>query len=125
MPRIFVAQSALDRWMNSGGATLDADLMRFAGAPGVSFYINPAVHFVSVDGGGPDPYDIIGSVKTSHELAQMGADHYDASVLIGESAYSVQPGFVGTPISQNGTEAQLDGGSWGTVLRAIETQGYS
>ena len=125
MPRIFVAQSALDRWMSTGGASLEADLLKFSAAPGVSFYINPAVHFLKLDGGGNDPYDIIGSVKTSHELAQMGADHYDASVIIGDSAYSVRPGFVGTPIGANGTETQLDGASWGTVLRAVESQGFS
>lgn len=125
MPRIFVAQSALDRWMSAGGATLEADLLKFAAAPAISFYINPGVHFVSVDGGGPDPYDIIGSVKTSHEIAQMGGDHYDASVIIGDSAYSVQPGFVGTPIGADGTEAKLDGGAWSSVLRAIEGQGYN
>ena len=125
MPRIFVAQTALDRWMGAGTTTLEADLMRFASAPGVSFYINPAVHFVALDGGGTDPYDIIGSVKSSHELAQMGADHYDTSVLIGESAYSVRPGFVGTPVGADGTEAQLDASAWGRVLGAMETQGYS
>ena len=125
MPRIFVAQTALDRWMSAGGASLEADLMKFHAAPGVSFYINPGVYFVSLDGGGADPYDIIGSVKTSHELAQLGGDHYDASVIIGESAYSVRPGFVGTPIGNDGTEARLDGSAWGSVLRAIEAQGYS
>ena len=111
--------------MGAGTTTLDADLMRFAAAPDVSFYINPAVYFVALDGGGADPYDVIGSVRSSHELAQMGADHYDTSVLIGESAYSVRPGFVGTPLSANGTEAQLDGASWGRVLAAMEAQGYS
>jgi hypothetical protein len=125
MPRIFVAQSALDRWMSAGGASLEADLMKLSAVPGVNFYINPGVHFVSLDGGGTDPYDIIGSVKTSHELAQLGGDHYDASVIIGDSAYSVRPGFVGTPIGPDGTEASLDGGTWGAVLAAIEAQGYS
>jgi hypothetical protein len=125
MPRIFVAQTALDRWMGAGTTTLEADLMRFNAAPGVSFYINPAVHFAALDGGGTDPYDIIGSVKSSHELAQMGADHYDTSVIIGEYAYSVRPGFVGTPVSPSGTETQLDGATWGRVLAAIEAQGFT
>ena len=55
----------------------------------------------------------------------MGGDHYDASVIIGESAYSVRPGFVGTPIGPDGAEMQLDGASWGSVLCAVESQGFS
>ncbi len=111
--------------MGAGGISLEADVMRLSAAPSVNFYVNPAVYFVAVDGGGQDPLDILGAVKTSHELAQMGADHYESSVLIGETAYSVVPGFVGVPIGADGSEAQLDGGTWGAVAHAVESLGYT
>lgn len=125
MPRLFVAQSALDRWIDAGGISLDADVMRLSAAPSVAFFVNPAVYFVSIDGGTQDPFDIIGACKTSHELAQMGADHYETSVLIGENSYTVVPGFVGVPVGADGAETQLDGGTWGAVAHAIESLGYT
>jgi hypothetical protein len=32
----------------------------------------------------------------------MGADHYMYSVILGEVAYDVQPGFLGEPIPRGG-----------------------
>lgn len=125
MPRVFVAQTALDRWMGAGGVFFDADMLRFGAAPSVNFYLQPAVHFISIEGGGEDPYDILGAVKTGHELAQMGADHYDSSAIIGDAVYTVSPGFVGTPVGADGNEAQLEGGSWSAVVHAAETLGYT
>ena len=111
--------------MGAGGISFHADMLRFNAAPSTSFYISPAVHFQSVEGGGQDPYDILGAVKSSHELAQMGADHYDNSVIIGDYAYVVTPGFVGIPLGADGAESQLDGGTWGAVTHAIESLGYT
>jgi hypothetical protein len=121
--RIFVSQSATDRWVGAGGLVVDGEMMRFHAAPHVALYINPAVYFERVDGADSDPYDIIGAVKTRQELAQMGADHYETSVVLGEFAYTVKPGFVATTVGSDGSETQLDGQSWGTLLVAMETLG--
>jgi hypothetical protein len=121
--RIFVSQGSIDRWMGAGGIALDGETLRFQAAPQVNLHIDPAVYFERIDGADTDPYDIIGAVKTAEELGQMGADHYETSVVLGEYAYTVKPGFVALSVGPDGSEHPLDGQSWGMLLYAIEALG--
>ena len=89
------------------------------GSP-AQLFINPAVYFDRVDGGAPDPNGIVGCVKTSQELAQLGAEHYDTSVVMGECAYTVVPGFLAVPVAPDGTEAPLDPGAWSRLVGALD-----
>lgn len=123
MPRVFVSQMSLDQWMANGAIALEGDMLRIHLAPDYRLYIYPAVHFERIEGGDQDPYDILGAVKSSQELAQMGADHYENSVVLGDHAYTVKPGFVALPIGQDGSEMNLDGSQWGTLLYAFESLG--
>jgi hypothetical protein len=43
---------------------------------------------------GNDTAKLLGKVKTLDALKQMGAEHYMQSVILGESAYKVQQGFL-------------------------------
>lgn len=123
MPRIFVSQAKLDDWMGAGQVAIEGEMLRIGAGSPVPLFINPAVHFQRIDGSAHDPYDIVGAVKSQQELAQMGADHYEASVVLGEYAYTVTPGFLAIALGQDGTEAQLDSGSWGQLLYALEQLG--
>lgn len=122
MPRIFVAQTLVDQWLSGGLVQLDGELMRVAagGAP-TSLFITPAVCFERVDGDDPDPYQVVGCVKSSVELTQMGAEHFDTSVVLGDLAYTVEPGFIAVPVGPDGTETLMDGAAWGR-LRSTLTQ---
>ncbi len=84
-------------------------------------YINPAVYFERVDGAENDAYDVVGAVKSAQELAQMGAEHYETSVVLGEYAYTVRPGFLAVPVANDGTEMVLDGAGWGRLLAGLST----
>jgi len=117
MPHVFVAQALVDRWLNDGVIQLDGELMRLAG--GMSLFISPAVHFEQVDGGGQDQYQVVGSVKSSQELAQMGGEHFDTSVVLGEQAYTVVPGFIAVPVGPDGTETLMNGATWGQLQRTL------
>lgn len=125
MPRIFVAQTPVDTWLSTGGVSLEQDLLRVSGPPSVDLFINPAVWFERIDGGEADPHDVVGRVKTSQELAQMGADHYESSVVMGDYAYTVRPGFIATVVDARGAEVRLDGPTWGRLMQQIETLGTS
>lgn len=118
MAPLFVAQELADRWISDDVVTLDGDEMILPAAPRVRLRTEPAVYFVRLDDGGDDPYDIVGSVKTARELAAMGADHVDDSVLVGDCAYTVVPGFLGQAVHASG--ATLDGASWHELLYALE-----
>lgn len=120
MPKIFISQAMVDDWLGGGRIALDGDLLRVdaAGTP-MSLFIDPAVFFEKVDGSDADAYDVVGAVKTSQELAQMGGEHYETSVVLGDYAYTVKPGFVATPVGADGTETILDGAGWGRLLAGL------
>ena len=124
MPRIYVSQALVAQAMGAGRIQLDGDLLRLdAGGTPAQLFINPAVYFDRVDGGEHDPNGIVGCVKTSQELAQLGAEHYDTSVVMGECAYTVVPGFLAVPVAPDGTEAPLDPGAWARLMGALQRLG--
>jgi hypothetical protein len=123
MVRVFMSQNCIDRWHAAGGIAIDGDLLRFHAVPSTSLFINPGVYFERIDGGETDPYDIVGAVKSAQELAQMGAEHYETSVVLGDYAYTVNPGFVASPVGADGSPVMLDGNAWGQLVGAMEALG--
>lgn len=123
MPRIFVAQSLADTWLAAGRVQLERDLLRLPDPNGgvLDLFINPAVWFERIDGNETDVHGVVGKVKTSQELAQMGADHYDASVVMGDYAYTVVPGFIAVQVDSKGAEVKLDGAGWARLMAQIES----
>jgi hypothetical protein len=101
MARLFISQERLDAWSVEQRVTLTGDIMTLAD-DGRSFKILPAVRFLRVAGEATDPNDLVNTVQDERALDEMGADHYMYSVILGETAYDVQPGFVGEPIPRGG-----------------------
>ncbi|MEE9386684.1 MAG: hypothetical protein V3V08_24985 [Nannocystaceae bacterium] len=118
MSPLFVSQDLADRWLGQNVIQMDGDEMTFPAAPSVRLRTVAAVYFVRLDEARVDPYDVVGSVRTRKELAAMGADHLGCSVLVGECAYTVVPGFLGRPTRETGVA--LDATLWGELLYAIE-----
>jgi hypothetical protein len=48
--------------------------------------------------GSPDPHELIGRVKSTHYLEELGAELMEGSMILGDNAYDVEPGFLATPI---------------------------
>jgi hypothetical protein len=98
---------------------------RIRPAVATDLFINPAVFFERIDGSEADVHQVVGKVKTAQELAQMGADHYESSVVMGDYAYTVVPGFLAVAVDARGAELKLDSASWGRLLVQIESFGVS
>ena len=99
---------------------LDGDLLRLpVEASGVSLYLSPAVAFERVEGAQSDPHQLVGSVRGAQELAQMGAELYDTSVVLGECAYSVRPGFLAIPVGEGGVEALFEPARWSQLAALL------
>lgn len=98
MARLFISQDRLDSWSVEDRIKVDGDFMTLAG-DGRAFRIRPAVRFLKVSGppGEPDPNNLLGKVKTMESLTASGADVYGESVIMGDTAYDVQSGFIGEP----------------------------
>lgn len=101
MARLFISQDRLDEWSAEDRVRLDAGVLTLAD-DGRSFRIAPAVRFVRVSGADTDPHDLVGRVKREAELGALGAELYMNSVILGEVAYDVQPGFLGDPMPRGG-----------------------
>lgn len=100
MARLFISQDRLDAWSAEQRVSVAGDVMTLAD-DGRSFRIQPAVRFLRVAGNTDDPHQLVDTVQDERSLDDMGADHYMYSVILGETAYDVQPGFVGEPIPRD------------------------
>jgi hypothetical protein len=93
--RIFFPQVALDEWIVEGTAELqDGELTLLE--MGRRYRLAEAVHVVSDASGGGDA-ELVGRVKARVYLEQLGAEIVETSMLLGDAAYDVEPGWIGVP----------------------------
>jgi hypothetical protein len=101
MARLYISADQMDRWTREGKVLLQDDLMTLP-AMNRSFRLRTAVRFTGVVEG-EDQHGLLGRVKSDEQLAQLGAEHYGASVIMGEIGYECEEGFLGTPSDANAT----------------------
>ena len=89
---LFVPQSVLDKWSEQGRIAVDGNVLTILGE-GKNFSLTQAVRFMKMEAG-DDAVGLLQKVKTTDALKQMGAEHYMESVILGDSAYQVQQGFL-------------------------------
>jgi hypothetical protein len=95
--RVFFPQAAVDDWIVEGSVDFrDGELTILAG--GRRFQVTEAVHILHEVSGGGDTHDLAGRVKLRSFLDGLGAEILESSMLLGEAAYDVTPGWVGVPI---------------------------
>src|SRR5688572_2469905 len=85
----------MDQWTAGGKVGLRDDLMTVP-AMNRTFRIEGAVRFLKVVDG-DDAQALVGKVKSVIDLAALGAEHQGTSVLLGETAYECEEGFLGAP----------------------------
>lgn len=88
----FVPQSMLDLWADLGKIDLDGNNLTIA-AEKVTFQLTPAVRFVSLLEG-DDTHKLVAKVKAEAFVKEIGGEVMDDSCIVGETAYTVQPGFL-------------------------------
>jgi hypothetical protein len=98
--RLFWPQEMFDEWVVEEKVTIDGDILRLCES-GRRYRISQAVYFEADVGGGGDQQGFVGRVKESSTLAELGAEQYMDSVLLGDSAYKVTPGFTGVPFVED------------------------
>ena len=89
---LFVPQKVLDKWSEKGRVELKGHVLVLLKEK-KSFQLTPAVRFIKMEAG-DDVKGLLQKVKTVDALKQMGAEHYQESVILGDSAYQVQQGFL-------------------------------
>lgn len=97
--RLFLTQDALERWIADGRAKIDGEDLTDT-VTGNKFRLITGIHFLSEVTGQPDLAQLVGKVKDMEQVEALKAEHMRDSVILGDNAYSVVEGFVGTPVVQ-------------------------
>jgi hypothetical protein len=94
--RVFFPQTAVDQWgIDSKIDLVGNELILLA--EGRRYKVEEAVRIVAEVTGANDDRKIIGKVKPKRALEEIGAELLETSMILGENAYDVVPGWVGTP----------------------------
>ena len=93
--RVFFPQACLDQWGVEGKIELTPTELLLL-AEGRRYDITEVVRVVIEVTGSPDPHGIVGKVKSKAELENIGAEILENSMIIGDNAYDVVPGWAGS-----------------------------
>lgn len=94
--RVFFPQAAIDQWGVDGNVDLTANELILL-AEGRRYKVVEAVRVVSEVTGANDDRNIVGKVKPKAALEEIGAEILEDSMILGDNAYDVVPGWMGTP----------------------------
>ena len=95
--RVFFPQAALDQWISDGRVDLTGDELTIK--PEARRYrILEAARILRECTGLGDANQLVGKVKTRRYLSELGADLLENSMVLGDNAYDVIPGFLGAPV---------------------------
>lgn len=98
--KLFLGQKTLEDWALGEKADLSEGRLVLKETR-ESFPVTPAVHFARLSAG-QDAQGLLGRVKTMEQLATLGAEQMADSVVLGETAYEIETGYI--------TEVQSQGG---------------
>jgi len=95
--RIFFPQEVLDEWSSLDFIEVRENVLMHKKYDR-KFSLRQAVYFMADVGDGSDPYNLVGRVKDEEQIKALGAEVYMGSAILGETAYQVVSGFVGTDL---------------------------
>ena len=90
--KLFLPQTQLEEWALEDKADVKDGQLVVSGEQGV-YPVTPAVHILQVVSG-EDTQGLVTKVKTESQLSSLGAEQMADSVLLGDTAYEVVPGYL-------------------------------
>lgn len=96
--RVFFPQEALDVWVADDHVDFDGDELTLK-SQSRKYRTVEAVRVLREVTDGNDPNELLGKVKSKAYLAELGAEIMEGSMIMGDNAYDIVPGFVGAPAS--------------------------
>jgi hypothetical protein len=95
--RVFFPQEALDGWLLDGQVEIAGSELTIPNERR-RYRVVEAVRVVAEETGPTDPDELVGKVKTMSFLTELGAELLGDSMVLGDHAYRVVAGWLGTPI---------------------------
>nr|WP_211484100.1 hypothetical protein [Corallococcus exiguus] len=108
--KLFLSQAQLEEWALEDKADLREGRLVVAAEGGSTWPLTPAVHVVQLVSG-EDTHQLVSRVKTEEQLGRLGAEQMADSILVGDSAYEVVPGYVaevGAPAAERKPNSETD-----------------
>lgn len=99
--RLFVPSALLDAWVSAGRVELQGAELRLCDGSGRYALEEAALVLREVTGGG-DALRLVGRARPTTELTGLGAEILDRSMVLGDVAYDVEPGFLASPGAPGG-----------------------
>ncbi len=86
----------MDQWGIDGKIDLlNGELILLADAR--RYKVEECIRVVVEVSGAPDAHAVLGKVKSKRALSELGAEILENSMILGDNAYDVVPGWFGTP----------------------------
>jgi len=95
--RVFFPQDSLDHWIGESRVDLVGNEL-IVKAENRRYRVVEAVRILSEVSGTPDLHEIVGKVKSVTFLSELGAEILGTSMVLGDNAYEIMPGFLGAAI---------------------------
>ncbi len=95
--RVFFSQTAVDQWSVDGKIELNAASEIILLSDGRAYKVEEAVRVIAEVTGANEEHKLVGKVKPKRALAEIGAELLENSMILGDNAYDVMPGWMGTP----------------------------
>lgn len=95
--KLFIPHTVLYRWVDTGKVTFDNEILNLLQEK-KAYTVTPAVRFMKLVAG-DDVKGLLTKVRTLSKLAELGAEHMSDSVILGDTAYEVQEGFIGVVLA--------------------------
>jgi len=95
--KVFIPQELVDAWVTGDKVDLAGETMTFRESR-ISLRVVPGYFFDHVSGGSDEGPKLLGRAKTKAAVGALGAEAYMNSVIVGETAYDVEAGFIGKPV---------------------------
>ena len=95
--KFFIPQETIDSWLSVERVNLEGEMLQLPGG-NLVLRLVPGCYFTSVQAGSDQPFNLLGKVKTKAAVSALGAEVYLNSVILGETAYEVEVGFVAKPV---------------------------
>jgi hypothetical protein len=104
--KVFIPQDVVDSWITADKVELTGEVITFRGLA-VALRLVPGFFFGQLAGGSDEEHKLFGRVKVKAAIAAMGAEVYMSSVILGETAYEAEPGFIAKPLDAACTRPDL------------------
>jgi hypothetical protein len=95
--RVFFPQDSLDEWVADDRVDFNADELTIK-LESRRYRMIEAVRVLREVTDGADPNELIGKVKSRGYMLELGAEIMEGSMILGDNAYDIVPGFVGAPV---------------------------